>query len=339
MKKTDNENVALWSLPMEEAMNRLFAYAEANRVESVTLNVRTHDVRFSFVQDNVRGDEPLDNVCLFRLMKEKYFDLESARGHYESWVDSMIQKPKAEHYQQFVGRGLESLFRSGFLVPDKFVTDDERARARDVLSKVSVDAEGNVDKCVLMLRMVRWEDNRFCFDGEEYIGKYIKQNRETLTHKDFRSFFAFMAHCTTIYTEQDNLEISEMKDRVEECFKSAMSDISQLEKHLAESIEQKSYCKLWQYIIFSKVSLAQKMLRIEPNRFAGGYNKKLVCNIVGMMIDSGVYQLNKNQANDLIYDTNVKSYISNYADTGTDSCITAEERKWIVSVIKDNMPG
>lgn len=326
-----------WRLPVGEAMERLFACAEAKGVESVSVNVRTREVRFSMKKD-VKADESSDSISMFQLMREKYVDLESAKKHFDSWADSMIKRPKAQHFVQFVGHELESLFRSGFLVPDEYITDEERAEAADVLRRVNVKADGNVDKCVLLLRIVRWEDERFWFDSEEYIGKYMRQHGEVLNSRDFRSFFDFMARCITAYAEQDRLELSKVGDELNECFRKAMADISMLEKHVAERVGQKSYRMLWQCIIYNRVSLVQKIIRNEPNRFVGGYNKKLVCNIVGMMIDEGVLALNKNQANDLIYDTNVKSYISNYADSGTDSCITKEERKWIESIIRENMP-
>lgn len=331
---TDMEE--LFAEPMADALGHLFAYAEEHQVQSVTLDVLHRKVMFAFASgpDSVDATSGAD---FYSVMREKYIDMNRAQRDFDAWFRSMLCAPKAMHYQQFVGEALTGLLQGDFFVSDKFITDDDRESVRSIFKELCVTDISLTNKCVVMLRCVRWEDGRFIFDDGRLLGMYMKEKGNELPPKAFVSFFRFVALCETAYSKQDSMAVSALKDSVDACLRGALEDIKSLRKHI-RNMEYASYTKLWEYILYNNVSLAEKLLTVAPNGFDGGYNQKLICNIVGIMIDCGVFDLNKSQVNDLIYGKkNVKSYISNYASDGTDSVLTREETKYIKNIVGNNV--
>lgn len=111
-------------------------------------------------------------------------------------------------------------------------------------------------------------------------------------------------------------------------------------KHLEEIVKdeyQHIYTQLWNRI-FENADIIQSLKETNPNGFEGGYNKKLVCNIVGMMSDKGYFTKSKNKIDDIIYtDKTVYKYLSELSVSGENSsCALNEKTKEIIELILDN---
>ncbi len=98
-----------------------------------------------------------------------------------------------------------------------------------------------------------------------------------------------------------------------------------------------TYPQLWNQI-FENADIIQSLKETNPNRFVGGYNQKLVCNIIGIMSDKGYFTKSKKKIDDIIYtDKTVYKYLSELSVSEENtSCALNKKTYEIIKSILDN---
>ena len=97
------------------------------------------------------------------------------------------------------------------------------------------------------------------------------------------------------------------------------------------------YPQIWNQI-FENDDIFQSLKKNSPNGFVGGYNQKLVCNIVGMMTDKGYFTETKNRIDEIIYtDKTIYKYLSELSVSEENtSCALNKKTYEIIKSILDN---
>lgn len=186
-----------------------------------------------------------------------------------------------------------------------------------------------------------------CFDIEkreidkEGFARYIFQNRKSIIESKqypckncLGRCFATLCLCEHLWHEHNLLLNPEVNADILKA--KVMPDIKPLEEYVKEEYTQ-IYPLLWNRI-FEDTDVLHILKETNPNGFTGGYNQKLVCNIVGMMCDKGFYTVSKNKIDTYFYtDKTIYKYLTELAveETNT-SCAMTEKVKIIIENILDN---
>jgi hypothetical protein len=113
-----------------------------------------------------------------------------------------------------------------------------------------------------------------------------------------------------------------------------MPEIKPLEEIVKDEFKEK-YPQLWNQI-FEIPGLLHLLTETNPNGFTGGYNQKLICNIIGMMSEKGVFSESKNKIDTIIYtDKTIYKYLSELfvGDNNTSCAMTATLKKNIENIL------
>lgn len=189
-----------------------------------------------------------------------------------------------------------------------------------------------------------WDE---CFDLEnrtidkEGFARYIFHNRKKIIENNqypckncLGNCFATLCLCEHLWQEYDLLTNAEetastLKEKI-------LPEIKPLEA-IVKTEYRLTYPQLWNQI-FENADIFQSLKKNSPNGFVGGYNQKLVCNIVGMMTDKGYFTETKNRIDEIIYtDKTIYKYLSelNVSEKNS-SCALNEKTYEIIKSILDN---
>ena len=199
-----------------------------------------------------------------------------------------------------------------------------------------------------MLDIKFWQETwAECFDigkreiDKEGFARYIFQNRKRIIESKqypckncLGRCFETLCLCEHLWQEHNLLLNPEVNA---ELLKAKISpDIQPLEEYVKEEYTQ-IYPLLWNRI-FDDTDVLHLLKETNPNTFTGGYNQKLVCNIVGMMCDKGFFTKSKNKINTYIYtDKTIYKYLTELAvEENNTSCAMTEKVKKIIENILDN---
>lgn len=199
-----------------------------------------------------------------------------------------------------------------------------------------------------MLEIKFWEETwSGCVNLEkgeiekEGFARYIFQNRKRIIENKqypckycLGRCFANLCLCEHLWKEHNQLLNPEVNAEILKA--KIMPDIQPLEEYVKEEYMQ-IYPSLWNRL-FEDADLVRILKDTNPNTFTGGYNQKLVCNIVGMMCDKGYFTKSKNKIDDYIYtDKTIYKYLNELAvkDNNT-SCAMTEKVKNAIKDILDN---
>lgn len=138
--------------------------------------------------------------------------------------------------------------------------------------------------------------------------------------------------CEFLWREYDMIQNPETNP--EALKNKVFSDINALTDVINDNFTEK-YSRIWDRI-FGDSSIIQLMKEVSPNKFTGGYNKKLVCNIVGIMSLKQVFKKNNHQLDEILYrGTTCYKYINNINthENNTDCVISSTMRQSIENYI------
>lgn len=168
--------------------------------------------------------------------------------------------------------------------------------------------------------------------NKERTGQYIFKHRKSLSFEDISSFYVYLYATPIINNEIENLGDPHLS--VEVLKEQIMSDIIGLVDYVKDEYKD-TYPNMWNQI-FEDKDVIQQMKEISPTTFKGGYNQKLVCNIVGMMCDKGIFTKTKNKIDTVIYtDKTIYKYLTELAvEANNTSCaMTDKVKKSIVTIL------
>lgn len=167
--------------------------------------------------------------------------------------------------------------------------------------------------------------------NKERTGQYIFKHRKSLSFEDISSFYVYLYATPIINNEIENL--GDPHPSVEVLKEQIMSDIIGLVDYVKDEYKD-TYPNMWNQI-FEDKDVIQQMKEISPTTFKGGYNQKLVCNIVGMMCDKGLFTKTKNKIDTVIYtEKTIYKYLTELAvETNNTSCAMTDKVKKSIETI------
>ncbi len=189
-----------------------------------------------------------------------------------------------------------------------------------------------------------WEE---CFDLEkreinkEGFARFIFQNRKSIIgNKQYpcknclEKCFATLCLCEHLWNEYDRLKNPEVT--VDVLKQKILPDIKPLEEIVKDEYKQR-YLLVWN-LILEDDTIFRLLKEINPNKFKGGYNQKLVCNIIGMMAEKGLFTKSKNKIDALIYlGTTHYKYLTELAvNDDNKNCAMTENVRNVIENILDN---
>ncbi len=282
-----------------------------------------------------RHDGESDGDYFRRLMGESQRAREAVVIH-ATWKRRHLNGLRKLDYMHRMLVVLGELIDSRFLCADYFDTGlprEDCQHAADELEKMGFGElcqHADADWKFALLRQVvcKSDTDRIVVD-EEHAGFYITEMSSQLTWGDAEAFFRFIAFARLVYEDIDSME-EQM----------SQTDADLLDKVKAELSELKAYAHT-DYLdrydemlvsLFTQGNMMQTLRRVAPRSFKGGYNQKLVCNMVGILCHQEVYHLTPKQADTYIYKGATHyTYINNYSDIGSsNSELTRSE----ITVIK-----
>lgn len=197
-----------------------------------------------------------------------------------------------------------------------------------------------------MLDIKFWQETWCeCFDIENHdidkegFARYIFQNRKRIIENKqypckncLGRCFATLCLCEHLWQEHALLLNPEVNSDILKA--KVMPDIQPLVEYVKEEYVQ-IYPLLWNRL-FENADLLRILKDTNPNTFTGGYNQKLVCNIVGMMCDKGYFTKSKNKIDTIIYtDKTIYKYLTELAvgDSNTSCAMTGNVKKAIEAIL------
>ena len=210
-----------------------------------------------------------------------------------------------------------------------------------ILSKIKTAHAG-------MLENKSWQETwEECFDvnkreiNKEGFARFIFQNRKNIIgNKQYpcksclEKCFSSLCLCEHLWCEYDHLQNPEVT--VDALKQKIMPDIKPLEDIVRDEYKQQ-YPLLWNRIL-EDTEVFRLLKETNPNKFTGGYNQKLVCNIIGMMAERGLFTKSKNKIDTLIYSgTTHYKYLTELAVSADNtSCAMTENAKNVIDNILNN---
>lgn len=235
---------------------------------------------------------------------------------------------------------LKELLNSDFLRYDWFDTgipkEDQKEAAQELCEQGFEDLlqiEGAEWKFALLGQLRDPEESRIVIE-EHKAGFYISEMCDKLSYEAVESFFRFVTFTRLAYQEIDLLKKENRDCELKECLVKMTTDLEPLREHVVSDFVE-CYDEMLDEIL-QVGDLHKKLKRVSPNTFKGGYNQKLICNLVGLLCHEDVYDVNPKQADALIYiEKTHYTYINNYANyNSTDSELTLEEVQFMKEIIK-----
>ena len=189
-----------------------------------------------------------------------------------------------------------------------------------------------------------WEE---CFDidkreiNKEGFARFIFQTRKSIIgNKQYpcknclEKCFSTLCLCEHLWREYDQLQNPEVT--VDALKQKILPDIKPLEDIVKDEYKQ-LYSVIWNHILEDAI-IFRLLKETNPNKFTGGYNQILVCNIIGMMAERGLFTKSKNKIDTLIYSgTTHYKYLTDLAvrDDNT-NCAMTENAKNVIDNILNN---
>ncbi len=287
-----------------------------------------------------RQDGETDGAYFQRLLAESQKAREARQLH-ETWKRRHLNGLRPQDYEHRLLLVLGELLRSGFLCADYYdtglpaadrqqATEELQQRGYGELCQIS----GSDWKYALLRQLLCQPGTQRFIINEDNAGFYLTEMYSQLTWGDAEAFFRFLTFLQLVYNDLDLQELQESKsthdrlcDKVREGLKPLYSAVSD------------DFCAHYDEMLSAWLTtdwVMRKLPRVTPNGFQGGFNLKLVCNLVGIFCSQNVYQLTAKQADKYIFTNRTHyTYINNYADTkGTGSEMSSAEIKAVKQLIE-----
>lgn len=196
------------------AFEELFAMADSHSVEAVYIDCQNRNVKVDFLshsdEQNEDGQICSDAVAYYDMMLAKYRDDEKVTRDFEQWKMRLLKDPTDSQYRQFVGRQVDMLLGSDFLVLDEWMTTDDDSMTLSELEGWGLASARFGDRYCLLRQMVDLRSGRFCIDRGA-VGKYFITRGDQMTNRGMRRFFHFVLMCEAVYADIDQRRRAEGK--------------------------------------------------------------------------------------------------------------------------------
>jgi len=318
---------------LEEIFSRAAAFETGGRhIDYIKLDMTTRQVEVKLTA--VPGADYYDSI-----LAQQQDTIQQARQDHAVWTKRHGGGVTEEDLTERVGLMLRSLLDTKFLRDDYYeIPKSKRIKAKEELAELGLEVdeltEAQVLRYALLRDMVGFGMGRFEFDNKEAIGNYMYENRDTYSAARYGHYFRFETTLELIYNDLDQLKKVNRDRGLEECLVKMATDLEPLREHVVSSFVGCYDVMLDE--ILQVGDLHKKLKRVSPNTFKGGYNQKLICNLVGLLCHEDVYDVNPKQADALIYiEKTHYTYINNYANyNSSDSELTLEEVQSMKEIIK-----
>lgn len=232
---------------------------------------------------------------------------------------------------------------NGVPIPyERWKASKSRKRLPDLLLSKTKSAN------TTMLEIKFWQETwSECFDFEkreidkEGFARFIFQNRKSIIESKtypckncLGKCFAALCLCEHLWEEHNSMSNPEVNADI---LKSKiMPDIKALEEYVKDEYKA-VYPSLWNRI-FEDSDILKKMKDKNPNTFNGGYNQKLICNIIGLMSNKGLFTISKKKIDDnvLYSGKTVYKYLNEISGGSNTSALTEKTKRYINNIL-DNL--
>ncbi len=277
-------------------------------------------------------DSGQDLSTLFAKIEEMLYSSDSVL--YETFYNDLADIYMSENPNPY------NIDNDGMPMPyERWKASKSKKRLPDLLlSKVK---SANTEMLEIKFWHETWED---CFDLENQVidkegfARFIFQNRKSIIESKTYPCKNCLGRCFStlclsehLWKEHHALLNPETNgDLLKGMIK---PEIDVLEDYVKDEYKH-IYSQVWNNI-FENTEVLRLLKEKSPNTFKGGYNQKLVCNIIGMVCDKGVYTKSKNQINDIIYpDKTVYKYLNEYGVSAKNTnCAMTQNVKQIIDSI------
>lgn len=278
-------------------------------------------------------DSGQDLSALFSEIENMLYESNSAL--YERFYADLVSICMSENGNTY------QIDENGAFVPyERWKASKSQKRLPDLLlSKIKTASAGMHD---IKFWQETWDE---CFDldrreiDKEGFARFIFQNRKSIIeNKQYPSknclgrCFSTLCLCEHLWHEYDLLINPEVNGDILK--QKIMPEIKPLEEFVKDEY-QDIYPQFWNQI-FETSSFLHLLTETNPNAFKGGYNQKLVCNIIGMMSEKGIFSESKNKIDTIIYtDKTVYKYLSelSVADDNTSCAMTSAIKKQLEEIL------
>lgn len=232
---------------------------------------------------------------------------------------------------------------NGVPIPyERWKASKSRKRLPDLLLSKTKSAN------TTMLEIKFWQETwSECFDFEkreidkEGFARFIFQNRKSIIESKtypckncLGKCFAALCLCEHLWKEHNLMCNPEVNADI--LISKIMPDIKALEEYVKDEYKA-VYPSLWNRI-FEDSDILKKMKDKNPNTFNGGYNQKLICNIIGLMSNKGLFTISKKKIDDnVLYSSKtVYKYLNEISGSSNTSALTEKTKRYINNIL-DNL--
>lgn len=269
-------------------------------------------------------------------------------------IDDMLSNSPSSLYEEFYDNLMDIYMKE---TPEPYQIDNNGILTTYEHWRASVPPRKLPEKILMKIHALSkqmtetkfWEETwNECIDIEKQsidydgFGRYIFNNRKNIIGSKtypckncLGKCFGVLALCIHLWKERNRLITPEtnydlLKEKI-------IPDIKSLEDHVKEG-KQERYQIIWDRI-FKEDIIMKLMSEVTPNRFTGGYNQKLVCNIIGLLCQKEYFNISKNKIDDeILYPgKTVYKYINEIGvRENSTNCVMTERIKQILENIIDN---
>ncbi len=288
-----------------------------------------------------KADE--DYAAFFRrILNEWSYAAKEAELAHRRWCErlQMVGGVQSKDCRHRIFVVLRELFDSAFLKDDYIDTgmprEDCDLAVRE-LKRLGYDElclmEGADWKFALLSRFLLREDVDYVMVDEMKAGYYINNVREEISESAAEAFCRFATFARLVHGLMGApMQMESGADDFERYKNILLTDIKPLRSHVNTSFK-KNFEKMIEQILLVD-NLLEKLKKEAPHKFPGGYNQKLICNIVGLLCSEEVFDLNPRKADHLIYtDKTHYTYINNYTANDGNIGLNAENIEDIRDII------
>lgn len=184
-----------------DCLDRFFCIASAHGVRSVTLDCVCRKVHVE-LHPQAECEKGGPEGYLRSLMEAYKSDKASATV--ALWKRQQFVEPTVALYQKFIGKQLEIVLKSSFIVLDEWLPTDNYSKYAEELLQWELAGRNYELSYCLLRQLMKLDGGRFVVD-EAVTGRYLELRSEKLTQESIQCFFCFVQLCELVYAEMDRL--------------------------------------------------------------------------------------------------------------------------------------
>lgn len=316
-------NLKNWKSEIWDITNNVLSFTSKTLISSwVSLCEKDYNTFIEITKDCLNGELPIQDLLDF--LKDKNTELQKVIldcGKKLSTllkdIEEMLHNSSSELFEKFFDNMMQIYMNENsdhlYVIENNGEPMDyEDWKASKTRKKLPSLLKSKVESTSKNINEIKfwqetWEE---CFDIENHaidkegFGRFIFVNRKIIIESKtypcincLNKCFSALALCLHLWEEEALLLSPE--ENFEEVENIVKREIRDLESHVKPSYKEK-YQGFWKQV-FKDKEIMRKMQVITPNGFTGKHNKKLVCNIVGLLNSHEFYDIRNKQIDNLIY--------------------------------------